>query len=548
MTGGPGALPDPRVADPADLSTRDRHHRVVGPHALRTMLDLGGPLAVLDVREARHVDAGHIPGASNVPRRALVSRIETLVSRRDIPIVLYDDDGLMAPYAARTLVALGHEQVAVLDGGLDAWAAAGHHVATGRNVMSKGFGELVQHHEDVPTVSPDELIAWRAEGRDVVVFDIRTHEEHERETIPGSVHVPGFELPGAIDRLTPADVTVVVHCSGRTRSIIQAQTLRVSGRSNVAALENGTMGWVLSGREPDRGVNRTATDLCEQSPPSVRQRWAVHARGAGARSLSPRRFGELLRAQDLTARPIQLFDVRLRHRFDAGHIAGAAWVPSGQLVQRVEDHVVVRNAIVMIVCDDGLRSSIAAYWLRRMGHNDVIVLDGGMIAWTAAGLEVTTDDATPAVSPGFLDDLPAAGVTAAELIEEPAAAPALVSLLPSDAHADEHPRGAIWISATWLERDLERGFPDRSRRMVLICEDGQRSRVAAWEARRAGWTGATWLDGGMSAWIEASGSTDHGLADDLDPDDHFPHPITMGSEAMRAYLDWERGLGDGQQV
>ena len=45
------------------------------------------------------------------------------------------------------------------------------------------------------------------------------------------------------------ETEVIVNCAGRTRSIIGTAALRRLGLTNVRALENGTMGWVLAGFE-----------------------------------------------------------------------------------------------------------------------------------------------------------------------------------------------------------------------------------------------------------------------------------------------------------
>ena len=63
--------------------------------------------------------------------------------------------------------------------------------------------------------------------------------------------------------------TVIVNCAGRTRSIIGTAALRRLGLTNVRALRNGTMGWVLAGyqletkparRGPRRSENQTTSD------------------------------------------------------------------------------------------------------------------------------------------------------------------------------------------------------------------------------------------------------------------------------------------------
>lgn len=69
----------------------------------------------------------------------------------------------------------------------------------------------------------------RAEGRRVVVLDVRTPEEHALGTVFGARNVPVAELTGAIDGL-PRDAVIVAVCNhGGPRSQGAAQALRDAG-------------------------------------------------------------------------------------------------------------------------------------------------------------------------------------------------------------------------------------------------------------------------------------------------------------------------------
>src|SRR5690606_40415117 len=58
-----------------------------------------------------------------------------------VPIILYDVDGHRAGLAAETLEAMGYQDVRLLDGGLEAWAAAGGRTDYGTNVPGKDRSE-----------------------------------------------------------------------------------------------------------------------------------------------------------------------------------------------------------------------------------------------------------------------------------------------------------------------------------------------------------------------------------------------------------------------
>src|ERR1039457_4275986 len=79
--------------------------RQVDPAEVRTELASNGTVLV-DVREEREGNVGHIPGAHHVPRGFLESRIEGTVSDRDAHVVLYCASGQRSALAANTLTQL----------------------------------------------------------------------------------------------------------------------------------------------------------------------------------------------------------------------------------------------------------------------------------------------------------------------------------------------------------------------------------------------------------------------------------------------------------
>jgi len=228
---------------------------------LRGWLNDGQPLALFDVREHGQYGEGHPFFAVPLPYSRLELEVGQLAPRRAERIVLFDDGDVenpVASHAARRLADLGYLNVTVLDGGAPAWAAAGYTLFKGVNVPSKTFGELVEHIQHTPRLSADDLVARRAAGESFVLVDGRSEEEHRKMTVPGALSCPNGDLALRLPALLPNPNTpVVVHCAGRTRSIIGAQTLLNLGLPNpVLALENGTQGWYLAGHALEHGSDR----------------------------------------------------------------------------------------------------------------------------------------------------------------------------------------------------------------------------------------------------------------------------------------------------
>ena len=104
---------------------------------------------------------------------------------------------------------------------------------------------------------------------------------------------------------------------------------------------------------------------------------------------------------------LQLVDVREPDEWDAGHIERARHIPAGALAGQL--HELDRFRPVVTVCRSGSRSSDAARSLVAEGFR-AESLDGGMLAWEEAGLEVVASDG----SPGRVAEADAPGDDAAE--------------------------------------------------------------------------------------------------------------------------------------
>src|SRR3954462_12399910 len=101
---------------------------------LKAMLHDGGELALLDVREAGQFGESHLLFATPLPYSRLELDIGALVPRKSARIVLCDDGELgIANLAAQRLEAIGYSDVAVLDGGTQAWRSEGYTLFSGVN-------------------------------------------------------------------------------------------------------------------------------------------------------------------------------------------------------------------------------------------------------------------------------------------------------------------------------------------------------------------------------------------------------------------------------
>lgn len=85
------------------------------------------------------------------------------------------------------------------------------------------------------------------------------------------------------------------------------------------------------------------------------------------------------------ANGLVVLDVREKDAFEAGHIPGARHLPRGQLELRVNDDLPDPTLRIVVCCEFGKISTLAAATLRGLGYLRAAALDGGMKAWREAG-------------------------------------------------------------------------------------------------------------------------------------------------------------------
>ena len=93
-----------------------------------------------------------------------------------------------------------------------------------------------------------------------------------------------------------------------------------------------------------------------------------------------------------------LIDIREPAEFERGHLPGAVLSPRGllefeihALVERTatDPDVAPEDRDILLYCGTGGRSALAAKTLNDMGYNNVVSMDGGIVAWATARLPIT---------------------------------------------------------------------------------------------------------------------------------------------------------------
>jgi len=502
--------------------------------AFRALYSGTEEFAVIDPREELFFARGHLFAATNMP----LSRLELLVGA-GVPnsathIIFCDDGEGRAERAAEVLVSFGYEKISILQGGLPAWALTGGAVFSGVSVPSKAFGEVIERDLKTPTLSALELRAKLDGNEDFLLLDARPLDEHRQYCIPGSISCPSAEMILRAAELEPfRDKDVVVHCAGRTRSIVGAQTLIDSGLfKSVRSLCNGTPGWEFEGMKTEKGSLREASrPECASvgalnAAEDIRASWSIP-------TLDTTGFDQW-RQGDGTR---YVFDIRSAEEYAAGHMAGARHIAGGQLLQTTEKHIIVQNAHIVLIDSDGVRATTTAMWLRRMGWRNVVTH--------------TMDIATGGLETGFAPEIQIADSERISLEEAVVAyregQAQFCDLRPCHSYRRGHIPGSAYLTRAELEIDLAKLSDQKP--LILIADDAAYGalvlrNIAALEHQ------VRILHGGMAVWFDAGNPVETGIGwllsrptDTYFESDHYDD-FQVHLREHHAYLNWETALID----
>ena len=365
---------------------------------LRSRMDRGEKMVILDTRTPEEYRRFCIPGGQSLPGGELALRIT------DVTADLGPDTTVVINCAGRTRSIIGtrilqrmglNRDIVGLKNGTSGWVLAGYELESGADrdelppVSAEGRAAAEAYADrcaaedgvDFLDVAGLERLAERSRSETVYFIDVRTAEEYAAGHIAGFRWFPGGQCVQRSDDVAVVkNAPIVFCCDGRARAALTGSWYRQLGHGEVYALNGGTEAWATAGKALESGRN-------------VGARFDGSIGGAGEPELvtAARNSVPTITAQALASdRPDAILFVDTSQDFSRGHVPGAHWAPRGWLEWQVAEHVASKDARVAVTCGDGRQSLLAAATLRSMGFANVGVLDGGMAAWREAGLPVET--------------------------------------------------------------------------------------------------------------------------------------------------------------
>lgn len=186
---------------------------------------MDGGAAVVDVREGRDYDSGHIPGSYSVGIDGPVSAWVGWLIARGRPIVLAGGSAAQNREAQRQLLRIGFDTIAgELDGGVDAWRSSGRDLSS------------------FETVEVEDMAQWVLSAEPMTVVDVRDEHEWVAGHVPGALHVYVPDVPGRAGEISH-EAPVAVHCASGYRAGIAASLLEQAGLTRIIHVNGEYSDW-----------------------------------------------------------------------------------------------------------------------------------------------------------------------------------------------------------------------------------------------------------------------------------------------------------------
>jgi rhodanese-related sulfurtransferase len=100
-------------------------------NTIQSRLSRGEKFHLVDVREDREWNEGHLPGAMHLGKGIIERDIEMKIPNKSDEIILYCGGGFRSALAADNLQKMGYTNVKSMDGGFRGWKEAGGKIVQG---------------------------------------------------------------------------------------------------------------------------------------------------------------------------------------------------------------------------------------------------------------------------------------------------------------------------------------------------------------------------------------------------------------------------------
>ena len=359
-----------------ELVESKRHTPSLSAQEVKKLLDDKEDVVVVDVRRFDEYNTMSIPSGISVPGAELVLRLPELAPNPKTKIIVNCAGRTRSIIGTQSLINAGiPNEVNALRNGTIGWTLAGQELDRGQSRRFKEVSEntaseasnrarSVADRANVKRTTLAEIEKWKSQAeRTTYFFDTRTPEEYEAGHLPGFRSVPGGQLVQETEMVAPV----------RGARIVLADPSS-SVRANMPASWLAQMAWdvyVLDGLK--------ISDLSETGPWKAPLPTLPQVQFVDAATVS-----HWLKTDSNTI----AVDFSTHANYVKGHIPGSWYALRSQLADAIKKIPQVDRYV--LTSTPNQLSLFIAQEFQSLSKSEVLVLEGGNAAWTAAGLEIET--------------------------------------------------------------------------------------------------------------------------------------------------------------
>ena len=318
-------------------------------------------ISFLDIRERKQYVKGFAFGSINCPSNKLNLLVHELVPDKNTQLIIIGiKNKIESRKIGNVLKKFNYKNIYFIKGDYKSWKKSKLPYWAGEYTSSKAFGEWMEITSNVNNLFPKDLKKIHQSHHNYLQIDARPKKEFEKFTLPQSVQCSGGELPCFINDKKNLEKDYIVHCAGRTRSIIAYQTLKdFNFRNKKFVLNGGTQNWVLSGYER-----------------SMKVRSKIH-------SFKINQKNDLKLSKSI-AKKFKIPSTEKRGTMENNHyfqlsseikkfkkIKGWKQVNATTLVQNTDKFISSTKTKIFIFSNIPSSAVFSVIWLRRMGYNAI---------------------------------------------------------------------------------------------------------------------------------------------------------------------------------
>jgi rhodanese-related sulfurtransferase len=336
--------------------------------AAKALIESEPNLVVLDARRWDEYQTMSIPRGTSVPGAELVLRARALAPDPSTTIIVNCAGRTRSIIGAQSLVNAGTPNpVFALRNGAIGWTLEGFDLDHGQGRRApeptadleddaRARAQAVAYRAGVKRLDADEFAILAADAsRTLYQFDVRSPEEYAAGHLPGFLSKPGGQLVQETDMACPV----------RGARIVLADDRGV--RADMTASWLAQMGWEVYVLDAPFAALETGpwTPTRPALPPTLT---------IDAETLAHRLAAEAVVVIDLSPSPA----------YRRGHISGAWFAIRARLAEAWPR--LPKGKPFVLTSTDGVLATLAAEEFGEISGETPLVLDGGLAAWTAAGL------------------------------------------------------------------------------------------------------------------------------------------------------------------